>query len=123
MTTNTILTSVATGERSQRTRAEDTDFGSPPVAGEAMRKVRDRLRRASTMFAVATDLQYRSGPAAAEVLRQSDTPVPWFVACLPGSAPRHKRRRVVPTREDDRAGGVGLGSPPVVVVLSGTRDP
>jgi len=29
-----------------------------------MRKVRDRLRPASTMFAVATDLYYRSGPAA-----------------------------------------------------------
>jgi hypothetical protein len=39
----------------------------------AMRKVRDRLRPASTMFAVATDLYYRSGPAAAEVLRRSDT--------------------------------------------------
>ena len=40
---------------------------------EAMRKVRDRLRPASTMFAVATDLYYRSGPAAAEVLKRSDT--------------------------------------------------
>jgi hypothetical protein len=40
---------------------------------DAMRKVRDRLRPASTMFAVATDLYYRSGPAAAEVLRRSDT--------------------------------------------------
>jgi len=40
---------------------------------EAMRKVRDRLRPQSTMFAVATDLYYRSGPAAAEVLRRSDT--------------------------------------------------
>ena len=44
---------------------------APEVA--AMRKVRDRLRPASTMFAVATDLYYRSGPAAAEVLRRSDT--------------------------------------------------
>jgi len=44
---------------------------APDVA--AMRKVRDRLRPASTMFAVATDLYYRSGPAAAEVLRHSDT--------------------------------------------------
>jgi hypothetical protein len=44
---------------------------APDVA--AMRKVRDRLRPASTMFAVATDLYYRSGPAAAEVLRRSDT--------------------------------------------------
>ena len=40
---------------------------------DAMRKVRDRLRPQSTMFAVATDLYYRSGPAAAEVLRRSDT--------------------------------------------------
>jgi hypothetical protein len=40
---------------------------------DAMRKVRDRLRPRSTMFAVATDLYYRSGPAAAEVLRRSDT--------------------------------------------------
>jgi len=44
---------------------------APDVA--AMRKVRDRLRPQSTMFAVATDLYYRSGPAAAEVLRRSDT--------------------------------------------------
>jgi hypothetical protein len=44
---------------------------APDVA--AMRKVRDRLRPASTMFAVATDLYYRSGPAAAEVLKRSDT--------------------------------------------------
>ncbi len=44
---------------------------APEVA--AMRKVRDRLRPQSTMFAVATDLYYRSGPAAAEVLRRSDT--------------------------------------------------
>jgi hypothetical protein len=40
---------------------------------DAMRKVRDRLRPRSTMFAVAADLYYRSGPAAAEVLRRSDT--------------------------------------------------
>ena len=44
---------------------------APEVA--AMRKVRDRLRPQSTMFAVATDLYYRTGPAAAEVLRRSDT--------------------------------------------------
>ena len=44
---------------------------APDVA--AMRKVRDRLLRASTMFAVATDLYYRSGPAAAQVLRRSDS--------------------------------------------------
>jgi hypothetical protein len=40
---------------------------------EAMRTVRDRLRSRSTMFAVATDLYYRSGPAAAEVLKGSET--------------------------------------------------
>jgi len=40
---------------------------------DAMRKVRDRLRPQSTMFALATDLYYRSGPAAAEVLRRSGT--------------------------------------------------
>ena len=39
----------------------------------ALRRVRDRLRRASTLFATATELYYRSGPAAAEVLRRSDT--------------------------------------------------
>jgi hypothetical protein len=44
---------------------------APDVA--AMRKVRDGLRPRSTMFALATDLYYRSGPAAAEVLRRSDT--------------------------------------------------
>jgi hypothetical protein len=40
---------------------------------DAMRQVRDRLRPASTMFAVATDLYYRAGPAAAAVLARSDT--------------------------------------------------
>ena len=44
---------------------------APDVA--AMRQVRDRLRPASTMFAVATDLYYSTGPAAAEVLKRSDT--------------------------------------------------
>ncbi len=39
---------------------------------DAMRRVRDRLRPASTMFAVATDLYYRAGPAAAAVLGRSD---------------------------------------------------
>jgi hypothetical protein len=39
---------------------------------DAMRRVRDRLRPASTMFAVATDLYYRAGPAAAAVLERSD---------------------------------------------------
>jgi hypothetical protein len=39
----------------------------------AMRQVRDRLRPASTLFAVATDLYYRAGPAAAAVLERSDT--------------------------------------------------
>jgi hypothetical protein len=40
---------------------------------DAMRRARDRLRPASTMFAVATDLYYRAGPAAAAVLSRSDT--------------------------------------------------
>ena len=44
---------------------------APDVA--AMRQVRDRLRPKSTMFAVATDLYYSTGPAAAEVLKHSDT--------------------------------------------------
>jgi hypothetical protein len=39
----------------------------------AMRQVRDRLRPSSVLFAAATDIYYRSGPAAAEVLRRSDT--------------------------------------------------
>jgi hypothetical protein len=39
----------------------------------ALRRVRDRLRPASVVFATATDLYYRSGPAAADVLRRSDT--------------------------------------------------
>jgi len=44
---------------------------APDVA--AMRQARDRLRPSSTMFAVATDLYYRAGPAAAAVLSRSDT--------------------------------------------------
>ncbi len=44
---------------------------APDVA--AMRQARDRLRPASTMFAVATDLYYRAGPAAAALLARSDT--------------------------------------------------
>ncbi|HXJ22111.1 MAG TPA: fibronectin type III domain-containing protein [Polyangia bacterium] len=44
---------------------------APDVA--AMRVVRDRLRPASTLFAVATDLYYRAGPAAAALLERSDT--------------------------------------------------
>jgi hypothetical protein len=39
----------------------------------AMRQARDKLHAASTMFAVAADLYYRAGPAAAAVLSQSDT--------------------------------------------------
>ena len=38
----------------------------------AMRVVRDRLRAESSLFAVATDLYVRTGPAAADVLRRSD---------------------------------------------------
>ncbi|MES1158225.1 MAG: CFI-box-CTERM domain-containing protein [Haliangium ochraceum] len=44
---------------------------APDVA--AMRQARDRLHAASTMFAVAADLYYRAGPAAAALLSQSDT--------------------------------------------------
>jgi hypothetical protein len=43
----------------------------PHVA--SMRRVRDRLRPASALFALATDLYYRSGPAAAGVIRRSDS--------------------------------------------------
>ena len=39
----------------------------------ALRRVRDRLRAESSLFAVATELYARSGPAAADVLRRSDT--------------------------------------------------
>ncbi len=42
----------------------------PEVA--ALRRVRDWLRPSSTLFAAATDLYYRAGPAGAEVLRSSD---------------------------------------------------
>jgi hypothetical protein len=38
-----------------------------------LRELRDRLRPASALFAAAADLYYRSGPAAAAVLRRSDT--------------------------------------------------
>jgi hypothetical protein len=44
---------------------------APDVA--AMRQARDQLRAASTVFAVAADLYYRAGPAAAAVLERSDT--------------------------------------------------
>jgi hypothetical protein len=43
----------------------------PQVA--AMRQIRDRLLGRSALFSAAADLYYRSGPAAAEVLKQSDT--------------------------------------------------
>ncbi len=39
----------------------------------ALRRARDRLRPASVMAATATDLYYRSGPAAAAVVGRSDT--------------------------------------------------
>jgi hypothetical protein len=39
----------------------------------ALRRVRDRLRPASALFAAATDLYTQAGPAAAAVLRRSDT--------------------------------------------------
>ena len=41
----------------------------PHVA--ALRHARDRLRPVSPLFAAATDLYYRSGPAAAAVVGQS----------------------------------------------------
>jgi hypothetical protein len=44
---------------------------APEVA--ALRRARDRLRPASSLFAVAADLYYRSGPAAAGLLARSDT--------------------------------------------------
>jgi hypothetical protein len=42
-------------------------------AVDAMRRVRDDLTRRSPLFAAAADLYYRSGPAAAAVLKQSET--------------------------------------------------
>jgi hypothetical protein len=39
----------------------------------ALRRARDRLRPESVMAATAADLYYRSGPAAAAVMRRSDT--------------------------------------------------
>jgi hypothetical protein len=39
----------------------------------ALRALRDRLRPRNAFFAAATDLYYRSGPAAAALLRRSDT--------------------------------------------------
>ncbi|HEY4183755.1 MAG TPA: CFI-box-CTERM domain-containing protein [Polyangia bacterium] len=49
-------------------------FGSamlPQV--ESLRVARDALRRRSALFAAATDLYYRSGPAAAAVIARSDS--------------------------------------------------
>jgi hypothetical protein len=43
----------------------------PQVA--ALRRVRDRLLGANALFTAGAELYYRSGPAAAEVLRRSDT--------------------------------------------------
>lgn len=40
---------------------------------EALRKARDALRSRSPLFAAATDLYYRSGPVAANVISRSDT--------------------------------------------------
>jgi hypothetical protein len=39
----------------------------------ALREARDRLRPRSGLFAAATELYYREGPAAADVVRRSDT--------------------------------------------------
>ena len=57
-----------------------------------MRQVRDRLRPASTMFAVATDLYYRSGPAAADVFAAATPPGPWFADSSGRSAPLGRSR-------------------------------
>jgi hypothetical protein len=43
----------------------------PQVA--ALRSVRDVLRQRSVVFATATDLYYRSGPAAADLIAKSET--------------------------------------------------
>jgi hypothetical protein len=49
-------------------------YGSEMAPGvAALRSVRDRLVPESAIFAAATDLYYRVGPAAADVLRRSDT--------------------------------------------------
>jgi len=49
-------------------------YGSPLApAVDAMRQVRDDLARRSPLFAAAADIYYRSGPAAAQVLKKSDT--------------------------------------------------
>ncbi len=42
-------------------------------AVDAMRRVRDDLTGRSALFAAAADIYYRSGPAAADVLKKSDT--------------------------------------------------
>lgn len=42
-------------------------------AVDAMRRVRDDLTRRSALFAAAADVYYRSGPAAADALKRSDT--------------------------------------------------
>jgi hypothetical protein len=48
-------------------------WGSPLEAHvEALRHARDRLRPASPLFAAATDLYYRSGPAAADLVGRSE---------------------------------------------------
>jgi hypothetical protein len=39
----------------------------------ALRAVRDQLRARSALFAAATDLYYRSGPAAAALISRSET--------------------------------------------------
>ncbi|MEP6654167.1 MAG: fibronectin type III domain-containing protein [Myxococcales bacterium] len=48
-------------------------YGSPlEPQVEALRRVRDAVRPRSALFALATDLYYRSGPAAAAVIVRSD---------------------------------------------------
>jgi hypothetical protein len=49
-------------------------YGSALEPGvTALRTARDRLRPTSPILAAATDLYYRSGPAAADVIRRSET--------------------------------------------------
>ena len=43
---------------------------APEVA--ALRRVRDELRPASALFSAATELYYRTGPAAAAVIARSE---------------------------------------------------
>jgi len=68
----------------------------------AMRRVRDRLRPTSVLFAAATDIYYRSGPAAADVLRRSNTAravVRRFLGPLGAVAQMATERAIAPVSE------------------------